>query len=330
MFNNTSKLLFLLIMIISSMISMSANSWLNAWMGLEINLLSFIPLMKNNKLMSSEASLKYFLTQALASSSFLLSMMLMMMNNFMTFKLMMMFSLMMKLGAAPFHMWFINVMEGLSWNNSMILMTWQKLTPLILLSNITNKLMIINIIMSTTIGAIGGLNQTSIRKLMAYSSINNLSWMLLALLYSNLMMIIYFMFYTFISISLMTLFNMIKISHLNQINMMFYNKFYKMFLMINIISLAGLPPFMGFFPKWMIIQSSIYNNQMTLILLNIMMSLITIHFYLRMCYSFLMINNFEMKINNTTNFNNTYMYSLMLYSTMNLTGLLMISMYYNF
>ena len=53
-------------------ITISSNSWLRAWIGLEFNLLSFIPIISNNKnILTLEASLKYFLIQALVSSTLL-------------------------------------------------------------------------------------------------------------------------------------------------------------------------------------------------------------------------------------------------------------------
>jgi NADH-ubiquinone oxidoreductase chain 2 len=91
-------------------------------MGLEINLLSFIPLsIKSNNLFTSESLLKYFLTQALASCVLLFSIILF--NFFIEFNekinFLMIFilfnaSLIMKRGVAPFHFWFPNVIEGLN------------------------------------------------------------------------------------------------------------------------------------------------------------------------------------------------------------------------
>ncbi|RCK67899.1 hypothetical protein DT076_19060 [Desertihabitans brevis] len=77
-------------------------------MGLEINLLSFIPLIRDNKLISTEASLKYFLTQALASSVFLFATILFLLNsnkinsNFLI-EIIIFSSLLLKRGSAPFH-----------------------------------------------------------------------------------------------------------------------------------------------------------------------------------------------------------------------------------
>nr|AMH85474.1 NADH dehydrogenase subunit 2 [Eudasyphora canadiana] len=320
MFNNSSKIMFLGILMMGTLISISANSWLGAWMGLEINLLSFIPLMSDNKLMSTEASLKYFLTQALASSVFLFAVILFLLNTSKSdsnyFMEMIIFSsLLLKSGSAPFHFWFPNVMEGLSWINALILMTWQKIAPLMLISYIIFKpLIIISIILSSLIGALGGLNQTSLRKLMAYSSINHLGWMLAAMYNSNLWLT-YFMFYTFLTFSMIFMFNMFKLSYINQLFSLFFNeKSMKFFLFFNLLSLGGLPPFLGFLPKLLVIQSLTINNQLFLLTFMVMMTLITLYFYMRLCYSAFMLNYYE---------NNWMTYSF--YKLLNMKSLLICS-----
>nr|ULR86961.1 NADH dehydrogenase subunit 2 [Macquartia sp. 2 HNL-2022a] len=335
MINNSSKIMFLYILMMGTLISISANSWLSAWMGLEINLLAFIPLMSDNKLMSTESSLKYFLVQALASSIFLFAVILFLMNTgvssyIIILKMMMFSSLIMKSGSAPFHFWFPNVMEGLSWTNALILMTWQKIAPLMLISYMMlNPLIMISIILSTSIGALGGFNQTSLRKLMAYSSINHLGWMLAAMYNSNLLWMIYFIIYVFLSFSMIFMFDIMKISHINQLFMMFfYSKSCKFFLFFNLLSLGGLPPFLGFFPKWMVIQSLTMNNQLFLLTFMILMTLITLYFYMRLCYSAFMLNLYENNWINYSLYNFNKMQIFLLNSFLSSFGLFMISSMY--
>nr|YP_010701996.1 NADH dehydrogenase subunit 2 [Brachytarsina amboinensis]WCL18784.1 NADH dehydrogenase subunit 2 [Brachytarsina amboinensis] len=315
--------------------------------------------------------------------------------------MMMISSLMMKLGSAPFHYWFIDVMENISWNNNLILMTWQKLAPLILISYMMNKIIIIYIILSLMISTIKGINQTSIRKLMAYSSVNNLSWMLssmnnhklmmiyfliyslmsffflsvLVLFYSILLllllliiiiistikginqtsirklmayssvnnlswmlssmnnhklMMIYFLIYSLMSFSLIMIFNMLKISHMNQLFMMMNNKSMKIFIMLNTISMAGMPPFLGFIPKWLVIQELIFFNNYFLSWMLMMSSLIMIYLYLRLYYMTLLLNNHKLMIFNKNYYNNNYLMSIMLLSIINFLSLLMIPLYFNF
>nr|QTZ20367.1 NADH dehydrogenase subunit 2 [Spodoptera ochrea] len=294
---NSNKMFFLFILFFSTLISISSNSWFGCWIGLEINLLSFIPLISNsNNLFSTEASLKYFLTQSIASLNFLFTILIKLMlmknfemNNFLT--IMMNSSMLMKMGSVPFHFWFPNIIEGLSWFNSFILMTWQKITPLILMSYYMNNYFIYIIItLNIIIGAVGGLNQTSLRKLMAFSSINNLGWMIMSILISETLWIFYFVMYSFM-ISIMCFF--FYILNMYFINQLFFNNMnflIKINILINFLSLGGLPPFIGFFPKWIIINFLINNNMYLMTFIFVMMSLIMLFFYIRISYSAIMFN----------------------------------------
>jgi NADH-ubiquinone oxidoreductase chain 2 len=108
-----TRLLFYITLIIGTLISISSTSWLGAWLGLEINLLSFIPLMadKHNQF-STEAALKYFLTQALASAILLFAVICIGLTIHLTFSrilntdplpIILSSTLILKIGAAPFH-----------------------------------------------------------------------------------------------------------------------------------------------------------------------------------------------------------------------------------
>nr|ATV91647.1 NADH dehydrogenase subunit 2 [Stegana sp. 1 JL-2017] len=339
MFNNSSKILFVIIMMAGSLITVTSNSWLGAWMGLEINLLSFIPLMSdNNNLMSTEASLKYFLIQAMASTVLLFAVILMMMKNNMNYEMnllsyvnmMILSSLLLKSGAAPFHFWFPNVMAGLSWMNCLLLMTWQKIAPLMLISHVNIKILLfLSIIMSVIIGSLGGLNQSSLQKLMAFSSINHLGWMLMALNSSEIFWFIYFLIYFFLSFILTFMFNTFKIFHLNQMFSLFFNsKILKFILLMNFLSLGGLPPFLGFLPKWLIIQQLSLENQYFMLTILVMSTLITLFFYLRICYSAFMLNYFENNWLINMNMKSFYYNLYLTMSFFSIFGLLMISILY--
>nr|AID21705.1 NADH dehydrogenase subunit 2 [Hellula undalis] len=301
-FMNSNKMFFSFILFFSTLISISSNSWFGCWIGLEINLLSFIPLISNsNNLLSSEASLKYFLTQSIASINFLFCILLklLLMKNFeMNYFMAIMInsSLLMKMGSCPFHFWFPNIVEGLSWLNNFILMSWQKITPIILLSYYFNKnYLLIIIMLNAIIGAIGGFNQTSLRKLMAFSSINNLGWMLSAMMISENLFLFYFLFYSFMISIMCFIFQMMNLYFINQLFFINLNYMIKLLLIINFLSLGGLPPFIGFFPKWIIMNFMVNNNLMFLIFVLIMTSLIMLFFYIRIIYSAFMFNYLKLK-----------------------------------
>nr|ASN65950.1 NADH dehydrogenase subunit 2 [Odontocheila batesii] len=305
------KMIFILTLMMGTLISVSSSTWLGTWMGLEINLLSFIPLMKEkNNPYSSESSMKYFLIQAMASAVFLFSIILMSAMNHFNSEIYMInefnltiinSSLLMKMGAAPFHFWFPEIIEGMNWINSLILMTWQKIAPMMILSyslKSSNFIMII-IIMCSIIGSLGGLNQTSLRKIMAFSSINHIGWMISSFMSNEMMWSIYFSIYTLISTTIILMLNSFNIFYLSQMFiLMNKNILIKFSMLLNFLSLGGLPPFLGFLPKWMIIQQ-LSNNYSLMILIMILATLITLFFYMRIAYTSIMINhnqmNFEMK-----------------------------------
>nr|YP_009503484.1 NADH dehydrogenase subunit 2 [Soliperla sp. ZTC-2018]AXB38830.1 NADH dehydrogenase subunit 2 [Soliperla sp. ZTC-2018] len=306
MLNNPTKLLFLMTLMSGTLISISANSWFGAWIGLEINLLSFIPMMTNsNNLLSTEASLKYFLTQALASATLLFTVILssllysspnsLLMTNSIIITLINT-SLLLKMGAAPLHFWFPGVMEGLNWMNGLMLMTWQKIAPLILLSyNLTmNMFTSVIIILSVIIGSIGGLNQTSLRKILAYSSINHLGWLITALIMGESLWNLYFLTYVYLTSTIIFMLNSLKLFHVNQIfSMNFTPPVIKFSLFMALLSLGGLPPFIGFLPKWMIIQAMTSAQFHLIISLMVIMTLVTLFYYLRTSFGAFMLTYTE-------------------------------------
>nr|YP_003848708.1 NADH dehydrogenase subunit 2 [Teinopalpus aureus]ADK66451.1 NADH dehydrogenase subunit 2 [Teinopalpus aureus] len=299
---NSNKMFFYFILFFSTLISISSNSWLGCWIGLEINLLSFIPLISNSKnLLSSEAALKYFLTQSIASINFLFTILLMMiiLKNFEISNLMSIMinsSMLMKMGSAPFHFWFPNIIEGLSWFNCFILMSWQKISPMILLSYYINtNFLLMIMILNVIIGVLGGINQTSLRKLMTFSSINNLGWMLAAMMISENLWMFYLLMYSFLISIMCLLFNLLNTYFINQLFIINMNSSMKFSLFLNFFSLSGLPSLLGFFPKWIIINIMIMNKFFIITFIFIMMSLIMLFFYIRIIYSSIMFNYFKMK-----------------------------------
>nr|WNV22550.1 NADH dehydrogenase subunit 2 [Psylliodes crambicola] len=293
------KILFFNTMMFGTLISISAYSWFAMWIGLEINLLSIVPLFKSHKnYYPAEATLKYFITQSLASTIILFSIIFSMNlsefvpQNFNYWMMMILNSaLLMKLGAAPFHSWFPEVAEGLNWLNNLILMTWQKLAPSILIMYNMNMMVFFSlvIIASSIVGGIYGINQISLRKILAYSSINHIAWMLASMLNNKMIWLIYFIVYSLISLNIILIFYFLNIFYLNQLfNSMNSNKLYKMLFIMNFFSLGGLPPFLGFLPKWLVINFLINNNFYTLSLILVIFTLMTLFFYIRITFSTLM------------------------------------------
>nr|QNJ33260.1 NADH dehydrogenase subunit 2 [Toxeutes macleayi] len=298
------KIMFSMTLTMGTLISISAYSWMSMWIGLEINLLSIIPLLSDSKnLYPSESALKYFITQALASSILMFSIISSInLNEFISqdqnsLLLMIMNSaLLTKMGAAPFHAWFPEVVEGLSWVNCLVMLTWQKIAPMILLMYNPYMTMFLTsiIITSAVISGVLGLNQISLRKIMAYSSINHIGWMIASMLSSQSIWFIYFLTYSVITINILLIFSALNIFYLKQLFLALnHNKTLKFFFALNFLSLGGLPPFLGFFPKWLTINTLVQNNFLSVSLILILFTLVTLFFYLRVTFTALVVNSKE-------------------------------------
>nr|YP_009227914.1 NADH dehydrogenase subunit 2 [Chelonibia testudinaria]AII19561.1 NADH dehydrogenase subunit 2 [Chelonibia testudinaria] len=292
-------MVYLFFLILGTLIAVSSSSLFGMWMGLEINLMSFIPLALNleyNK-KSSEAIIKYFLVQAIASSmiifssfySFILDGNYFMLSPNILFTL----ALCTKLGMAPFHFWFPEVMEGLSWVNSLVLLTWQKISPLVILSLLFyGKVLISLSLASALIGAISGFNQTSLRKILAFSSISHLGWLGSMIFMNSSLWISYFLIYVMISFIITLSFWLLDLNYFSQLTLI-QNLNLKMMIFVNLLSLGGLPPLLGFLPKWTAIM--VLSNNFPVLFILIISSLMTLYFYTRLCFS-----TFTLFFQNTT------------------------------
>nr|AYQ18994.1 NADH dehydrogenase subunit 2 [Ptilodactylidae sp. 3 ACP-2013] len=334
---NLYKIIMFLVVVIGSLMAISSRTWLGMWVGMEINLLAIIPLFNNteNKL-ASESAIKYLIIQVLASALFLLAILMLYVNNSSPFifidtgVLLMILntSLLTKMGAAPFHFWFPEIVEGLNWMNCLMLMTWQKLAPMAIMSyNIKPSLfMSIIIITSMIVSGIMGISQTSMRKILAYSSINHIAWMIGSIMLNLAIWLLYFIIYMIISISIIFMLNSLQIYSISQlITSMINDPTIKILFILNFLSLGGLPPFLGFMPKWMTIQALINNQLIHLTFVMIMLTLITLYFYSRLTFSSLIY-----KINEPKWFKYSLKNSLIIaVNFITLSGLMFITLMFN-
>uniref|UniRef100_A0AAU7VA85 NADH-ubiquinone oxidoreductase chain 2 n=1 Tax=Stenopsocus pygmaeus TaxID=3074948 RepID=A0AAU7VA85_9NEOP len=320
MFNNLT-ILFLSMTFMGSMISISSTTWFSAWLGLEINLISFVPLIINNKnFLSTESAMKYFIIQASASAMFIF---LCVINSLMNFYqlfminfpniLLLLIPLMIKLGSAPFQTWFITVMQGVTWFNCYLLATLQKIAPLFLMNFLflNNKIILVFSVFSVLVGSLGGLNQTSLKKILAFSSVNHLGWMMAAGCLAKYLFVSYFFFYSFMNLFVMNFLSETSIFQLAQ-NYKLTNNYN---WLASILSLGGLPPFVGFLPKWMVIQTFILNKMFMISFIMIMTALITLFYYIRMITATMIMNFYTQKWNLASYFNMSLLDSILLVLT---------------
>nr|AWV83263.1 NADH dehydrogenase subunit 2 [Kosemia yezoensis] len=291
--SNSSYLLYLIFLILGIMISVSSNNWLGCWMGIEMNMISFLPIMANKmSVYASESMIKYFIVQSMGSS---LLLMMIIINMMIDLNYMIMISLMIKIGCPPFHFWYVSVVEGLSWMVSFILMTVQKIIPLIMLSYLDVN-MVLFIIMACIWGCIGGLGYSSMRKIIAYSSIYNLSWIFSGVMIINYSWLVYYFIYSFTLMAMCYMFNLFNINYINQLIMTSHDFLKSLMMMSVFMSLGGMPPFLGFLPKLIMIYCLVSNNMMFICIILLMTALIVLFFYLRIVMTTLMMNTISMKM----------------------------------
>nr|WDE88937.1 NADH dehydrogenase subunit 2 [Vireo solitarius]WDE88945.1 NADH dehydrogenase subunit 2 [Vireo solitarius]WDE88961.1 NADH dehydrogenase subunit 2 [Vireo solitarius]WDE88964.1 NADH dehydrogenase subunit 2 [Vireo solitarius]WDE88972.1 NADH dehydrogenase subunit 2 [Vireo solitarius] len=297
--NPQAKLIFTLSLLLGTTLTISSNHWIMAWAGLEINTLSILPLIsKSHHPRAIEAATKYFLVQAAASTLVLFSGMT---NAWHTGQwditqlthpvscLVLTAALSMKLGLVPFHFWFPEVLQGSPLTTGLILSTVMKLPPIALLfmtsHSLNPTLLTTMAILSVALGGWMGLNQTQIRKIMAFSSISHLGWMAIILVYSPKLTLLNFYLYALMTAAVFLTFNSIKTLKLSTL-MTTWAKTpsLSMALMLILMSLAGLPPLTGFLPKWLIIQELTKQHMAPSAIIISLLSLLGLFFYLRLAY----------------------------------------------
>nr|YP_009775984.1 NADH dehydrogenase subunit 2 [Paraahimia luodianensis]QJA16294.1 NADH dehydrogenase subunit 2 [Paraahimia luodianensis] len=291
---NSSKMLFMMTMWLGIIISISSNNWIMIWCGLEITLVSIVPQMINKSNNSSESMMKYFIVQSISSSILMLSLMTMIMSGDYNYSYLMTTALLIKMGVAPFHNWVLTVIEELEHYMIMIILTVNKIAPVTIMSYFNNKLNLI-IMLTILTGSIMALNQSSMKKIIGYSSIFNMGFMITAL--KNSMMWIMYLFVYSILISYLLMYMYLnKIKFINQM-IMSEMLVTKMTMWMNMLSMGGMPPLIGFSIKYMIMMYMIKSKMIVTISIMIMASLMVMFFYLRMMFSSFMINSLINKNN---------------------------------
>nr|AAL16570.1 NADH dehydrogenase subunit 2 [Coryphopterus personatus] len=280
-------------------ITFASSHWLLAWMGMEINTLAILPLMtQRHHPRNVEAATKYFLVQAAAASTLLMAALT---NAWLTGQwdinlishpaavVMATLALSLKLGLAPLHTWLPEVLQGLDLPTGLILSTWQKLAPFILLiqnPSHNQDLLLTLGAFSTVIGGLGGLNQTQlIPQDLAYSSIAHLGWMIVVISYNPplaaLSLSLYLIMTTTVFLSLMinntTTLNTLPLAATSTPAL-------RIILPLTFLSLAGIPPLTGFLLKWFILSELVKQDLHFFAFFIGMSSLISLFYYLRLAY----------------------------------------------
>nr|ABL11141.1 NADH dehydrogenase subunit 2 [Macroprotodon brevis] len=297
--NPTSWLVITTSIVMSTTLITSTTHWLMAWICLEINTLSMIPIIsKPNHPRATEAATKYYLTQTMASTAILFAATMNALNSsnweiplttgMMTTTIITV-ALMMKMAAAPFHFWLPDVSQGSTTLTTLTILTWQKIAPLLILLT-TNKttnttLVLMSALLSVMVGGLGSLNQTQLRKLMAFSSIAHTGWILATLTMMPHISTLTFIMYTMATVPTFMLMNLTASTTIKDIGTMWTNSPHMMMaLSTTMLSLGGLPPLSGFMPKWLILNNMTLNNMTAEATMMAISSLMSLYVYMRLMY----------------------------------------------
>ena len=215
-----------------------------------------------------------------------------------------------KIAAAPFHNWAPDVYDGVptivtTWLSVMpkisifvLLLTVSSLTEGLGLTfgditvNVWQALLLVCSLLSLIIGTVVGLSQVRIKRLLTYSTISHVGFMLLALAVSGQESIDAFLFYliqytlTNLNVFLILLafgYLLVKpwaqkgtgdVEYIKELRNQFS-------LLICLFSMAGVPPMMGFFAKYAVLYSAIHNGYYFLSIVGILASVVSAGYYLR-------------------------------------------------
>nr|YP_009974369.1 NADH dehydrogenase subunit 2 [Nematobrycon palmeri]QNH95228.1 NADH dehydrogenase subunit 2 [Nematobrycon palmeri] len=273
--------------------------WLFAWVGLEISTAAIMPLMtQHHHPRASEAATKYLLIQASATGMLMFATAfngwmevqweIMNIKNEFAIALVML-ALSMKLGLAPFHLWLPEVMQGINLMTGLILSTWQKLAPFALLLQMSHA---IHFSFLTTVGILsaalatwGGLNQTQLRKILAYSSTAHLGWIIIVIQFAPNLSMLALGIYIFMTMAAFLTLMETSSTKISTFSISWSkNPIMAATMVLVLLSLAGLPPLTGFMNKWCIIDEMTKQEMAVPSTMIMMTALISLYFYIRLCY----------------------------------------------
>nr|YP_010219066.1 NADH dehydrogenase subunit 2 [Phoneutria boliviensis]UBY46219.1 NADH dehydrogenase subunit 2 [Phoneutria boliviensis] len=272
-------ILFVLVYLYSFYLVIGGNDWFMIWLGLEINMMMFIMIMFSRySVFNIESCLSYFFIQSLGSAIFMG--LFYIGKEYMDFVLCL--TLGYKMGAGPFFFWFPSVCSGISWMSCFVLMSFQKIIPLMLISMFISWVFFFVVVVSLLMGVFGSFNQRDLKRLMAYSSIYHLGWILLCILidseswfnYLLIYMLMVFPVIFFMKVEdISDLMDMVKVSS-------------SLWMTVIMLSMAGMPPFLGFFLKWFAF-SMIMGYSIFYMVVLVVCSIVMFYVYFRVIYDVL-------------------------------------------
>jgi len=253
------------------------DSFVSIFLYLELSIIIFILIMNINKY-SCYPAIKYFFIQTISSIIFIASFIFIFINIFI-----LLISIFVKRGLWPFHIWLINLCNTTSWITIFYLITFQKFLPIYIIFSFNNLRMIHNLLFFVLIinlitGWLNCYTITDARIFFGYNSITDQSWLFFAIISREHLAYAYIFTYTIFSYLIfinLDKYQTKRIRHFGCDNVCSIN------LSLNIVSIIGLPPRLGFFLKFIIVYYYIYKSILLSSLLFIFIKIIRIFFFSR-------------------------------------------------
>ncbi|MBT4964466.1 MAG: NADH-quinone oxidoreductase subunit N [Francisellaceae bacterium] len=306
--------------ILGMMILASATNFLSLYLGIELLSLPLYALVALNdrRKLAIEAGMKYFITGGLASSIMLFGISIIYAVNGdlsivsansealssshtlpFTFGIVCLWvGIAFKLGAAPFHQWVPDVYHGAPLSLTMFISSLPKLAAFAIVyrifsssfigmhSNVQTMIMV-TAVLSITVGTLSALWQTNIKRLLAYSAIANIGYMLLAVFVGAYEQALFYLIVY--AIAIIGVFGLIlSLSSVNEreelkdlSGLAKSQPILGLTLMFLVLSMAGIPPFVGFYAKLMIFQSLLDGSHWFLVIFGLLMSVVGAFYYLK-------------------------------------------------
>lgn len=300
--------LLMLLLVLGGILIISSVNWISVYLAIELQtLVLFIQVtLKKDSPYGSEAGLKYFILSALSSSLFLFGCALLYgltgevsvqgVNSILTVdvgKILITISLLFKFTAAPFHMWAPDVYQGAPTIVTALLATVPKISIFSILLQIgpVINIVLLSSIISIIWGAIGALNQANIKRLIAYSGINHMGFILLAIgintfesMQAGLIYIIIYLITTICTFSIILSLGLKKNIIVEVSGLGRYNPVKGITLALIFLSIAGVPPLAGFLGKLLILLPAISNNYFLISIVVVVSSVIAGVYYVRLVH----------------------------------------------
>jgi NADH:ubiquinone oxidoreductase subunit 2 (subunit N) len=250
--------------------------WVIIWIMLEVNTIIFCVICEEK-----EISLKYFVIQRVGSGGILISVITQALSTKLTDTLLLItvISIIIKIASSPFQEWFITIIKTIKVKIGYLLITWQKIAPIYLLTYQKFTLMIPFIVLSVIYGSFMQLNKSITIEIIGYSSVFNLRWMVISLKASFKTFVTFNILYW---ISLLIIISMIINNVFFSIKFILCSKQTNIIISMLIFNMGGMPPILNFLSKWVVIKEIVKINVRPLTILILLIGSINIYVYIRM------------------------------------------------